>query len=288
MRSSGRTIGLSVVVLAVAAGTAVTVAMAAREPAAPDPDAPGVGSSSGSSGSGSASGQLAGRPALLPNLRSLAAADLLVQRTAGGRLLRFSASLANVGPGPLLLHPRSSGAGCPARQHPAAQVLHRDDNEDGTYQPGRDQPGKLRHAGCMLAHPTHDHWHFDAMAGYSLRSPQTGRRLATRGKVSFCLRDNVRVPGVQTLVRREHFGECTRTGPQGISPGWVDIYSADLPGQSLPLPAGSGRRLLCLDLTADPRGLLAETDETDNGTSIPVVIVGDLARRGPPGRCEPD
>ena len=282
MGSTGRKIGLSLVALAVAAGTALTVAMTSREQAAQDAAAP----TQGSSGSGSGAGQLVG-PSLLPNMRSLDAADLQVQRIPGGRLLRFSASLANFGPGPLLLRPQPPAEGCPVNQHPAAQVLHRDGNQDGAYQPGQDAPGELSRAGCMLAHPTHDHWHFDAMAGYSLRSPTTGTRLAARRKVSFCLRDNRRIRGVESPVTREHFGECTRTGPQGISPGWVDVYSSDLPGQSLRLPGGPGRRQLCLDLTADPRNLLAETDETDNGTSITVVVVGDRVRLGPPARCEP-
>ena len=48
--------------------------------------------------------------------------------------------------------------------------------------PGRTCPDRCAHAGCMLAHPTHDHWHFDAMAGYSLRSPTTDQRLATRAR----------------------------------------------------------------------------------------------------------
>ena len=263
MGSSGRNLGLSLVVLAVAAGTAVTVAMASQEAAAPDPAAPTTGAPSASA---PGTGRLAGPSVLLPNMRSLAAEDLRVQRTEDGRLLRFSAALANVGPGPLLLRPRLSGGGCPPRQHPAAQVLHRDVNADGAYQPEQDVPGRVRRAGCMLAHQTHDHWHFDAMAGYSLRSPTTGRSLATRPKVSFCLRDNRRIRGAETSVLREHFGECSHTGPQGISPGWVDVYLWDLPGQTLKLPAGLGRQVLCLDLTADPRGLLAETDETDNGS----------------------
>jgi hypothetical protein len=275
--------GLSLVALAVAAGTAVTMAMAAHEPLEPDP-----GATRGSSlPSTSSSGQVAGQPTLLPNMRSLFASDLQVQRTADGRLLRFSAALANVGPGPLLLRPRLSGGGCPPQQHPAAQVLHRDVDEDGVYRPEHDAQGRLRRAGCMLAHPTHDHWHFDAMAGYSLRSPTTGQRLATRRKVSFCLRDNRRIRSADTGVLREHFGECSRTGPQGISPGWVDVYLWDLPGQTLRLPAGLGRRVLCLDVTADPRGLLAETDETDNGTSITVVVTDNVVQRGPPGRCDP-
>jgi hypothetical protein len=283
MGSSGRAIGLSFVVLAVAAGAAVTVAMASRESAAPEPAAPTTGAPSASA---PGSGQLAGETTLLPNLQSLAAEDLQVQRTADGRLLRFSAALANLGPGPLLLHPGPSDDRCPPRQLPAAQVVHRDANEDGIYQPGRDLPGPSRHAGCMLAHPTHDHWHFDAMAGYSLSSPTTGRRLATRRKVSFCLRDNRRIRGAETSVLREHFGECSRTGPQGISPGWLDVYLWDLPGQTLKLPAGLGRQVLCLDLTADPRGLLAETDETDNGTSITVVVTDTVVQLGPPGRCD--
>ena len=284
MGSSGRTIGLFLVVLAVAVGTAVTVAMASREAAGPDPAAPTTGAPSASA---PGSGQLAGAPALLPNMRSLDAADLQVQRVPGGRLLRFSASLANLGPGPLLLEPRPEGGGCPRRQHPAAQVLHRDDNADGAFQPGQDVPGQVRRAGCMLSHPTHDHWHFDAMAGYSLRSPTTGQRLATRRKVSFCLRDNQRIEDGETSVQREHFGECTRTGPQGISPGWLDVYLWDLPGQTLPLPAGPGRRVLCLDLTADPRDLLAETDESDNSSSLTVVVTDVAVQLGPPARCEP-
>jgi hypothetical protein len=283
MGSTGRSIGLSLVVLAVAAGAAVTVAMASQGPAADGPEAPAQGSPTASI---SGAGRLAGPPALLPNLRSVAPADLQVQRIATGRLLRFSASLANLGPGPLLLRPRPSGSGCPREQHPAAQVLYGDDNEDGTYQPEQDLSGRSRQAGCMLAHPTHDHWHFDAMAGYSLRSPTTGERFATRRKVSFCLRDNQRVEGVQSLVRREHFGECSRTGPQGISPGWMDTYLWDLPGQTLRLPGGLGRQVLCLDLAADPRDLLAETDEGDNSTSITVVVTDVVVQLGPPGRCD--
>ena len=283
MASSGRTIGLSLVVLAVAAGTAVTVSLAAHGPSVPDRAEPTQAASASPLGSG----RLAGPPTLLPNLRSLDAADMQVQRVPGGRLLRFSASLANRGPGPLLLRSRPEGAGCPPRQHPAAQVLHRDVNADGAYQPEQDVPGPVRRAGCMLGHPTHDHWHFDAMAGYSLRSPGTGRRLATRPKVSFCLRDNRRIGGVDTSVRQEHFGDCSRTGPQGISPGWLDVYLWDLPGQTLPLPAGTARQVLCLDLTADPRDLLAETDESDNGSSITLVVTDVVVQLGPRGRCEP-
>ncbi|MFC7495948.1 MULTISPECIES: lysyl oxidase family protein [unclassified Nocardioides] len=227
----------------------------------------------------------AGPTPLLPNMRSLEAFDLDVVRTPGGRELRFAAALANLGPGPLLLRPLAAGATCPAGQHPATQLVFRDVGADATYHPLRERPLRRQPVGCMLEHPDHDHWHFDAMAAYALRDPATGATLAERRKVSFCLRDNRRVSGVATRVRREHFGECSRTARQGISPGWVDVYSADLAGQSLPLPPGAGRRALCLDLTADPRGRIEEADETDNAVSTGIVVRGPDARFAPGVRC---
>ena len=223
---------------------------------------------------------------LLPNMRSLDAFELQVERTADGRLLRFAAALANLGPGPLLLLPRPQGTGCGPRRHPAVQRLFRDARGDERYRLGRDRlAGRRLDVGCMVRHPTHDHWHFDAMARYALRRAGTDEPLVARDKVSFCLRDNRRVPGSPRVVRREHFGDCTRRTRQGISPGWVDVYSADLDGQSLRLPRRVDGRQLCLDLEADPRGVLTETDETDNGATIGLRIRGDRVVRTGTGSC---
>lgn len=228
----------------------------------------------------------AGPPVLLPNMRSLGARDLLIESTGAGRLLRFSASLANLGPGPLMLVPERRGR-CARREHSARQVVYVDRNRDGTYQRARDRRRTERFSGCMLRHVGHDHWHFDAMAAYSLRRPGAARPLVDRNKVSFCLRDNVRVPGGRTGVRREHFGDCTANAPQGISPGWVDIYTWDLDGQSLPFPAGADGETVCLDLAADPRDLIEESSESDNATSLALRIDGTDVRRLPGARCEP-
>ena len=225
-----------------------------------------------------------GPDVLLPNLRSLDARDLQIERTKSGRRLRFAASLANLGPGPLVLIPRGRGDCRPGRLS-AIQVLAVDRDGNGRYRRGVDRLTTRQFAGCMLRHPGHDHWHFDAMAAYSLRRPDAGRDLAARRKVSFCLRDNTRVRGVDTTVRREHFGECTARGRQGISPGWVDVYSADLDGQWLALPRGVDDEVVCLDLAADPRGLVEETDETDNATSVAVRVSGGSVRRAGSGAC---
>jgi lysyl oxidase len=211
-------------------------------------------------------------------MRSLQASDLQIEVVRNERRLRFAASLANFGPGPLLLLPRGRTS-CPGGQHPAVQVLHRDGNTDGRFQRTRDRPLSQRDVGCMLRHPGHRHWHFDAMAAYSLRRPGTDNALVARNKVSFCLRDNLRIPRQRVVVPRRHFGRCSRNSQQGISPGWVDVYKADLNGQWLRLPSSVDDEVVCLDLVADPRGLLTETNEADNATSVAVRIDGDDVRR---------
>ena len=221
---------------------------------------------------------------LRPNMRSLAASQLRVVEEEGERRLRFAGSLANLGPGPMVVRPGARGV-CPPRQISVRQIVYRDTSGDGAFQRRRDPARLSRYAGCMLDHPTHDHWHFDAMARYTLRRAGSDQPLVSRDKVSFCLRDNRRVAGSPPVVRREHFGDCTRRGRQGISPGWVDVYSAELDGQSLRLPRGVNGRRLCLDLTADPLGVLVEADETDNGTTVGLRVRGDRVVRTGSARC---
>jgi len=218
-------------------------------------------------------------PALLrPNMRSLEAFDFRIRGTEERRLLRFSAALANVGPGPMLLEPTSS-IECPSRQRGAEQVLHLDADDDGVFRRGEDRETVRQEAGCMLDHPTHDHWHFDAMAGYSLRLPDVTEPLASRDKVSFCLRDNIRAPDAEATQRREYFGDCHRDGPQGISPGWADVYEYDLDGQSLRIPDFVDDVVVCIDLEADPLDLLEETDEDDNAATVAIEVKGsDVSR----------
>lgn len=216
---------------------------------------------------------------LLPDMRSLAPTDLQVVTEDGQRRIRFAGLLANLGSGPMLVRPRGDGDACGPRQVPAQQVIYRDTARDGRFQRGED-PVAVRHStGCMLDHRDHDHWHFDAMARYTLMD-EAGEPLESRAKVSFCLRDNEKVAGAVAPLRRSYFGECSRRGDQGISPGWVDIYTADLDSQYLALPAGAGR--YCLQVTADPRDQLIETDETNNTTIIGLQVSGDGVRRVAP------
>jgi hypothetical protein len=265
-------------VVAVALGTGVVVALDGRRPAAQaeDPNASAAGAQSTQPSPGprptSASPTPQGPALLLPNMRSLKPSDLQIEVVGNERRLRFAASLANFGPGPLLVLPQGRTK-CPRGEHPAVQILHGDANNDGAFQPNRDKPERRRDVGCMLLHPGHKHWHYDAMARYSLRRPGSDDALVARNKVSFCLRDNrrVSVPGQKQVPRQ--FRRCTRSSQgQGVSPGWTDLYKADLNGQWLRLPQGVDGNVLCLDLEADPRGHLTETNEMDNATSIAIRV----------------
>jgi len=269
----GRRTGLVVGVIAVALAAGV---VAVRTGSGGGPEARSGPASPSSSAQEQPAETATGR--LLPNLRSMGASDLSIETDRLGRRLRFAASLGNLGPGPALVRPRRRTGGCPAGQLQAVQVVHEDGNDNGSFERRLDSIGDQRETGCMLDHGGHDHWHFDAMAVYSLRRPASEQPLVQRDKVSFCLRDNERVPGLPAVVRREHFGECTRNGPQGISPGWVDIYDSDLDGQWLRLPPGVRDEVLCLDLEADPLDLLEETDEGDNATSVVIRVDGSRVR----------
>jgi Lysyl oxidase len=257
--------------LAVAATSYVAGAGTGGHAGTAPPDAaaaPGERSTAAAVGSAAA-------PPLRPDVRSLRARDLRIRVTAAGRRLRFAAMLANDGPGPLVLAPRQR-RDCPPGLRHADQQVHLDRNRDGRYQRRTDTAVRSRPAGCMLDHPTHAHWHFDAMAAYRLVDVTPRRRVVSaRPKVSFCLRDNRPVPGTTPRQRRAFFGDCGRDVVQGISPGWVDLYDVHTPGQSVRLPRRMPDGVYCLVLRADPRDQLVETDETDNASVRPVRIRGN-------------
>lgn len=271
MGTRGLAVGVAVVAV-------IALSLAALDPVADDePTQPPA------SPSASLSALADGPAELLPNLLSLDATELSVEPVGGRRRLRFAGTLANAGPGPFVLQPRGRGR-CAPDQHAAHQLLFVDTSGDGRFQRNLDTQERRAFAGCMLRHRGHDHWHFDAMASYSLRLPETSVTVADRPKVSFCLRDNERLDDV-VGPPREHYGECSATRVQGISPGWVDVYGSDLDGQWLMLPRTFTGGLVCLDLAADPRGLVRETDETDNATTTPVRIRGDRAQVTSTTRC---
>jgi hypothetical protein len=62
-------------------------------------------------------------PLLLPNMRSLSASDLHIEVVGDSRRLRFAASLANVGPGPLFLCPVGGVTARPDSMRPSSYCI---------------------------------------------------------------------------------------------------------------------------------------------------------------------
>jgi len=221
---------------------------------------------------------------LLPNLRSLPPEEVEIRVAGSRRQLWFTSIIANAGYGPAEVTPDAVRP-CPPGQQHASQVLYRDTASDARFDRATDLKTSTRRGGCMLEHPGHGHWHFDAVARYSLSRP--GERLPVVGsnKVSFCLRDNRETPSVSAVKVPKHYGDCAPDKVQGISPGWADVYDTDLPDQHLQLPADLSNGSYCLRNEADPLGLLAETDETDNAAVLAVRIVGTDVSIGSARSC---
>lgn len=215
------------------------------------------------------------------------AADLLLDRSSSGhRVLRFQSGIANVGLGPLEVRPNSVRQCPPSEQH-ASQIIFRDGDGNGRYGRRHDTGFSRRSAGCMVYHPAHSHWHFQAAARYRLYEP--GRRqalLVSSRKMSFCLRDSRRAPSRWSTARyAEHYGDCSQSSPQGISIGWVDIYQNFLPGQSIRLPGSVRDGVYCLRSTVDPVDTLRETDDSNNSSVRAVAIQGTRVAVRPTARC---
>jgi hypothetical protein len=204
---------------------------------------------------------------LLPNLTPLRATAMYVQRDHHVRRLRFEAGLANIGPGPMEVRPNRAKP-CPKGKRHASQILYRDVDGSGHFKRSVDTRFIHRSSGCMVFHPEHNHWHFEAASRYRLYRPSAADDILVRArKMSFCLRDSERVPAnFGDFHYALYYRDCGRDTPQGISIGWVDVYANYLTGQSLTLPRRLRHGMFCLNIRVDPRDELREGDETDNNS----------------------
>ncbi len=182
----------------------------------------------------------------------------------GRRHLRLSNATPNIGPGILYIY-----GVLPAHEDGTQDVYQRLFQTGGGY---RDVP-----AGRFVFHPTHDHVHLDDWAQYRLRTvlegDGVGAVVAEGIKTSYCLRDstiynaqlpNFRFPG--------QFQDCGGT-VQGISVGYEDVYTKNLPDQWIDitdLPSGE----YWLESEVDPDNHIVEADETNNVARVKVTITG--------------
>ena len=198
-------------------------------------------------------------------------------RVTGGRtLLRLSNGTANAGVGPLHLYGVTPGNGDGTQD-----VRQRVFREDGSF--------FERVAGTFVYHPEHNHIHFEEWAQYRLRSvvgeDGIGDVIAEGAKTSFCILDlGVYDRSLPHYRPGGFFRSCSST-TQGLSVGWIDVYSKSLPGQNIDIseiPDGH----YWLESEVDPNNNVLESNE-DNNIARVLITIGDPSDINP-DRYEPN
>jgi hypothetical protein len=186
------------------------------------------------------------------------------------RCLRFDQSIANLGKGPFELRY------APPTYAVDPYMYQRILRSDGSW--------RERQAERYEFHATHAHFHYKGFGQSRLwRSDASGARLDTAPlrsghKNGFCVMDIEKVrPGAPD--KRYDGSGCTASQDfkNGITEGWADTYTADLPDQYIEV-TGVADGLYVLETIADPDGTVAETDETNNTAAILIEITGNSVR----------
>ncbi|MBW3657443.1 MAG: hypothetical protein KY457_02320 [Actinobacteria bacterium] len=209
--------------------------------------------------------------------------------------LRFSAGIENAGDGPLVMSaplwpddPAHSGWWDAQQDNfdfPAFQRVLVQEGKQTSY-----RDGKLGSAGIMRFHPFHGHHHYENAYGYTLYELRGDELVpvAPSRKRGFN-------PGDEKLADWESFEQCRQSsrdqtaGPGGcaytaadgiavLGRGWGDIYEWNRGGQYAEVPLdelGRPRKgTYVLVGTADPDGVIRETDRSDNSSYASFVITG--------------
>lgn len=208
------------------------------------------------------------RSPVLPDLSMAPLSDLLGSITEEGHTQQifFSASIANLGPGPFMINAvRGDERG-------GWRVSQRFRERDGSTTELA-TPADMAWGGHG-----HDHWHVRIGAAYALYTLPSMRKVRSLEKVGYCFFDQVPYDLDVDGGRRLPFfpktgcnGKSTLALNMGLSPGWQDPYTWLLPDQRLDvtgLPDGNYR----LVATADPNDWFRETNEGDNSSWVDVRL----------------
>lgn len=112
--------------------------------------------------------------------------------------------------------------------------------------------------------PAHGHYHVVDFATYRLLD-RAGVVVVAAHKQAFCLRDSSRV---RPDAGRRRFDDCV---VQGISPGWADVYPANLPCQWLDVTDVAPGAYV-LEVEVDPSRRYAEGSVEDDVWRRDVVL----------------
>ena len=181
-----------------------------------------------------------------------------VEQVDDRRLLRFATVAANVGEGPL-------------------DIIAGEDDGDSLQTWQRIWTDEWRFtdrlSGEFVFHEEHDHIHFDAFERYRLLD-DAGNVVAEAEKVSFCLRDSVRIatdsptPVGPMLVDD---GDCGNQ-QQIINAGFGDHYHALLEDQWIDITGVPDGRYT-VEISVDPLDLIVESNESNNVGRFAIELV---------------
>jgi hypothetical protein len=239
--------------------------------------------------------------ALLPDLYQRAPYDLAVVSSPEPDgihfRLGFASAVENVGAGPLLIVGHRSSTDEAAMR--ADQILRLRGGGTRTVP----DVGVLRY----VVSATHEHWHLERFDRYELRPVGAVSPLLEDRKTGFCLGDRYRVPSVPKIARLPRQTLCGPGEPEllrvveGLSPGYGDVYPANIEGQYLDvtgLPGGDyvlinrvngDGALLESHYRNDVASVLIRLSWPDGQQSQPSLTVLDSCEPGRPGqraRCQ--
>jgi hypothetical protein len=224
---------------------------------------------------------------LLPDLIVKEPERLSVLKIQNQRRLRFDNEVGNAHTGPFELVAEGVESDCDGDgtvatgERRVSQRVYTDVNGNGFFERETDTVFTDTPAGCVVYHdePTHHHAHYSDFASYSLVRPSDGVTVAGSSKVTFCIADVWRFRGsLAGSPESRHYISCSDL-TQGLSAGWSDEYPYTTAGQYIDLDPGGkyiGDGDYCLVSVADPRDLVSETDNTNDGASVEIR----LSRRG--------
>jgi hypothetical protein len=207
----------------------------------------------------------------VPDLEVLPPDDLYVvdDRDEGGTVrLKFSTTIWNAGAGPMEVWGDPSEDGTDLHVHQVVQ------DADGRLRP-------IRPVGSFDFDHRHGHLHLTAFARYqlwTLGEDGPGELVAENDKVGFCLMDNLVVDEARAPADPV-YGGC-EAEVQGISPGWGDIYVAQLYEQDIVIEGLPDGRYRLVNV-ANPDGVLAEARLDNNAGHVDLVLEGGTVAPAP-------
>lgn len=201
-------------------------------------------------------------PDLVVRTNNLYDHDIVTNIQPGRIHLRLSNGTPNVGLGKLHFY-----GVLPPIDDSTQEVMQRVFRDDGSYWD--------RQAGLFRYHPTHGHVHFEGWSQYNIREilpgDGVGEIVAQSEKVSFCVLDlAVHDNTLPNFSSNPEFTTCGST-VQGLSVGWYDVYTKELPGQWIDvtdIPEG----MYWLESVVDPDDLILESNEGNNFARIKVTV----------------